>query len=265
MKKMLRPCLVILLVLFSFFYTDKIMNLINKKDPLMTTISEKSIEYKLEAVDATITDNKIIPGIKGREVDLDKSYEEMKLGGVFREDAIVFKDIYPSSSIDNNKDKYIIKGNSRKNEVAILYIVNSSNDIEKVSKLNNISLFVSSNYLTTSNINDLKDKEIYTYGKNGIYTSEILTSDSAIINRISNNRSVYCLTKEEDNEVLNVCNSSDMFVIIPSIIGDYLEVKNDLSSGSIILLNNLNNFDLIVRYINSKGYNIVSLSTLLEE
>ena len=149
MKKMLRPCLVILLVLFSFFYTDKIMNLINKKDPLMTTISEKSIEYKLEAVDATITDNKIIPGIKGREVDLDKSYEEMKLGGVFREDAIVFKDIYPSSSIDNNKDKYIIKGNSRKNEVAILYIVNSSNDIEKVSKLNNISLFVSSNYLTT--------------------------------------------------------------------------------------------------------------------
>ncbi|MGM9882261.1 MAG: hypothetical protein ACI31S_05400 [Bacilli bacterium] len=265
MKKMLRPCLVILLVLFSFFYTDKIMNLINKKDPLMTTISEKSIEYKLEAVDATITDNKIIPGIKGREVDLDKSYEEMKLGGVFREDAIIFKYIYPSSSIDNNKDKYIIKGNSRKNEVAILYIVNSSNDIEKVSKLNNISLFVSSNYLTTSNINDLKDKEIYTYGKNGIYTSEILTSDSAIINRISNNRSVYCLTKEEDNEVLNVCNSSDMFVIIPSIIGDYLEVKNDLSSGSIILLNNLNNFDLIVRYINSKGYNIVSLSTLLEE
>ena len=56
-----------------------------------------------------------------------------------------------------------------------------------------------------------------------------------------------------------------MMVIIPNIIGNYNEIKNNLSNGSIILLENTDNIKLIIKYINSKGYNIVPLSKLLTE
>ena len=45
----------------------------------------------------------------------------------------------------------------------------------------------------------------------------------------------------------------------------YYNIKNNLSNGSIILLNNLNNIDIIVKYINSRGYEIVGLNKLLSE
>ena len=56
-----------------------------------------------------------------------------------------------------------------------------------------------------------------------------------------------------------------MLVVIPSIIGGYNNIKNNLTGGSIILLEDTSNIDIIIKYINSKGYNIVPLSNLLEE
>ena len=56
-----------------------------------------------------------------------------------------------------------------------------------------------------------------------------------------------------------------MYAIIPSLVGDYLSIKDNLENGSIILLNNLNNIEVIIKYINGKGYNIVPLSILLKE
>ena len=43
------------------------------------------------------------------------------------------------------------------------------------------------------------------------------------------------------------------------------DVKNNISNGSIILLNNINNLDIIIKYIKSKGYDIVPLEELLTE
>ena len=71
--------------------------------------------------------------------------------------------------------------------------------------------------------------------------------------------------KIKDNTVLEVCNKNNMYTIIPNIIGDYTEIKNNISNGSIILINNTNNLNIIIKYINSKGYNIVTLSNLLKE
>ena len=264
MKKISKIIFILLLVCFSFFYTDKVINLINKKTPLMMQLNNIKDDYEIMPVNATIEDNTIIPGLKGREVDINKSYEEMKLGRIFREEALVFKDLYPSSTLANNKDKYIIKGNANKNKVSLLVIFNTNN-IEKIKKIDNITIFINHKHVTVANINKLKDKEIYTYGNSGIYTDEILTSDNAIINRISNNKSLYCLAKEKDSNILETCNSNNMYVVIPNIIGDYKEIKNNLSGGSIILLNSLNNIDNNIKYIKSRGYQIVTLSNLLEE
>lgn len=230
----------------------------------MMEISSIKDEYEVMPVNAVIEDNTIVPGLKGRKIDLDKSYDEMRVGGVFREDALVYKDIYPSNTLSNNKDKYIIKGNNNKNKVALLYVLNS-NEFEALINLDNITLFISHNYLTINNINRLKNKEIYTYGNNGIYTDKVLTIDNAIIERASKNKSIYCLAKEKNKDILEICNKKNMYVVLPNIIGNYMEIKNNLSNGSIILLNNLNNIQVITKYINSKGYEIVALSELLEE
>ena len=263
MKKVIKTISLLVLICFSFFYTDKVINIINQKDPLMIKIESLKEEYKIEPVNAILNEDTIIPGINGRQIDVLKSYEEMKSSGIFREELLVYKDLYPSSLLSNNKDKYIIKGNNKENKVSILLILNIK-DIDNI-KDNNITLFINHKDINIKNITKLKNNEIYTYGNNGIYNNELLTSDNSIINRISNNESKYCLSNNKDNTVLEVCNKNNMYTIIPNIIGDYTEIKNNISNGSIILINNTNNLNIIIKYINSKGYHIVPLSNLLKE
>lgn len=264
MKKIIEGIFLLFLVCFSFFYTDRVINMINEKDPLMIEIVNVKNDYDILPVNAIMEDDTIIPGVNGKEIDVVKSYENMKLSGIFREDALIFKDLYPNSTLSDNKDKYIVRGSSTKKQVALLTILNN-NYIDKISNIDNITIFINHKDLNINNINLLKDKEIYTYGNNGIYSEEVLTSDNSLISKLSNNKSNYCLVKEKNSDVLSICNKKDMYVIIPNIMGGYYNVKNNLSNGSIILLDNLNDIDTIIRYIQSKGYSIVSLSNLLSE
>ena len=263
-KKIISAISLLCLICFSFFYTDKVINMINKKDPLMIEISSIKSNYEVLPVNAYIEEDTVIPGIMGRVVDVDKSYEKMKTSGIFREDALVFKDILPSNSLINNVDKYIVKGNSSKKEVAIIVVLNG-NYIDKINSIDNITVFVNHKDLNIENIRKIKEKEVYTYGDDGLYTSEILVSDNSLIDRISNNKSLYCLLRNKDSDILELCNSNNMYVVLPNIIGGYYEVKSNLSNGSIILLDGIREIDNIIRYIKSKGYNIVTLNKLVSE
>jgi len=262
LKKIIRIFFIISLVCFSFFYTDKVMNLLNSKDPLMVKLNDIKKDYEVLPVNATIEKDTIVPGKKGLEVDINKSYEEMKLGGIFREELLTYKDILPSSSLINNKDKYIIKGNSTSNVSLIIIYNNLIKD--KITNLNNITIYLNHKDITSNNLKKLRKHDLYTYGNNGIYTKEILDKDNKVINKF-NNKIKYCLLKEKNSTYLNICNSNSMYTIIPSIIGDYNDIRNNLTGGSIILLEDTSNIDIIIKYINSKGYNIVPLSNLLEE
>jgi len=264
-KKIFKSIFLLLLVYFSFFYTDKVINMINKKDPLMIELVSMVDNYNVVSIDGFIDENTIIPGVKGKTVDLDKSYENMKLGGVFREESLVFNDLIPNNSLINNKNKYIVKGNFSKKEISLLYIVKDNMDIDRLSKFNNLSLFVDSKYLTIENIKKIRNNEVYTYGKKGVYNSDILDNDNSLINSISNNKSIYCISTEKNSNILEICNDKDMYVVIPNIVGDYLDIKNNLTNGSIILLNSLDNINIISKYIKGKGYNIVGLYELLQE
>lgn len=239
------------------------MNLLNSKDPLMVKLNDIKKDYEVLPVNAIIDNDTIVPGKKGLEVDIDKSYEEMKLGGIFREESLIYKDILPSSSISNNKDKYIVKGNST-NEVSLIVIYNSLTK-HNITNISNITIYLNHKDITNTNIKKLKKQELYTYGNNGVYTKEILDNDNIIINKLSNNKSKYCLLKEKNSTYLSICNNNNMLVVIPSIIGGYNNIKNNLTGGSIILLEDTSNIDIIIKYINSKGYTIVPLSKLLTE
>ena len=265
MKNIFNYFFLISLVFFSFFYTDKVINIINKKDPLMVEITKQKDKYKVEPTEAIITENTVIPGIEGKEIDVDKSYEKMKTEGVFREQSIIYNKVTPTNSISNNKDKYIIKGNNNKQEVSIIVIVDKNNTIDKIYNIDNITLFIDSKYLTIDNLNKIKSKDIYSYGNKGVYNNELLLIDNTLIKRKNNKMQLYCLSKEKNEDTLNICNNNDMYVVIPNIVGDLLNIKKSISKGSIILLEDLNNINLIIRYINSKGYQIVPLGTLLKE
>ena len=73
-KKIIQILTVSLLMLFSFFYTNKSIELIRETDPLMKKIKATTEKYKVDAVDAKIIGNKIIPGKTGKEIDYQKSY-----------------------------------------------------------------------------------------------------------------------------------------------------------------------------------------------
>lgn len=264
MKKIINGLLLIFLTCFSFYYTDKVINVINASDPIMVEIIDVKSSYDVLPVNAILVDDTVIPGVNGREIDVNKSYENMKLSGIFREDALIFKYLYPSNSLKNNIDKYIVRGNGSKKEVSILYVLNT-NYIDKIKDIENITIFINHKDINITNINILKTNEIYTYGNGGVYSDEVLTSDNAVISRIANNKSRYCLVKDKNSSVLEVCNKNDMYVVLPNIIGNYYSVKNNLSNGSIILLENLKDIDTIIKYIKSKGYDIVTLSNLLSE
>ena len=98
----------ITLVILSFIYTEKTVNVIKEYDDIMISIKSENKNYRIDAVDAIIKDNTIIPGLKGREIDENKSYSKMKRYGSYNSSLLEYNEIIPSISIENNFDKYII-------------------------------------------------------------------------------------------------------------------------------------------------------------
>ena len=143
MKKIIKLMGLFVLIGFSFFYTDKILEVIRQEDKIMIMLNDIKDNYEVKAIDAKIIDNKIIPGINGRKININKSYNNMQKNGLFNEKLLVFDEIVPNTSIINHKDKFIISGNSKKNMVSIIFILNNNlyfdmlNDIfkNKESKL----------------------------------------------------------------------------------------------------------------------------------
>ena len=77
-KKVTQATLVILLLLFSFYYTNKSIELIRESDPIMKQIKSTEEKYKVEAQNAKIIGEKVIPGKSGKELDAEESYQKMK-------------------------------------------------------------------------------------------------------------------------------------------------------------------------------------------
>ena len=136
-NKLLQVTIVLVLVLFSFYYTNKTIDIIKQTDPLMKQIKEESKKYEEPAEDAKIKENKITPGKNGKEVDYDETYQKMKRYGAYNESLTVFKETTPSISIEDTYDKFVTGGNEEKRAVSLVFpIKNDSNPREIVRILN---------------------------------------------------------------------------------------------------------------------------------
>ena len=279
MKKIIKLTGLIALIAFSFFYTDKVVEVVRENDSLMIQLEEIKEEYKIDPTNGIIKNDTIIPGINGRSINIEKSYKKMREKGNFDKELIQYDKLTPKISITNNKDKYIISGNITKNMVSIIFILDNDKYLKRIediatSKEVIINYFVTYEYLVnnSTSITKMSNREFYNYGDEGQYTPDNLIFANNLITRITNNEAIYCLTDKKDQSILKLCSENNLYTINPNIVvknDPYSEIKKNLESGSIIMMNMNNDtsveLGIIIDYIRGKGFNITGLSNLLSE
>ena len=128
MSKFLKFCGLITLICFSFFYTEKVMNVVSEQDPLKVKIINEANNYKINPNEAVVTPDTIIPGSNGRVVNIEKSYKKMKKSNVFNNNMLVYDTLYPEYRLSSNLDKYIVRGNINNKEISIVFLILNNNN-----------------------------------------------------------------------------------------------------------------------------------------
>ncbi len=281
MKKFFQVIGMISLICVSFFVTEKTANVVKDADTIMIEIKKKNDSVAYDAIDAKIDGNTIIPGISGKEVDIDKSYDKMKRYGSYLESLLEYQLVAPQVSLSKHYDKYVISGNPTKNMVTFVFLVEENDDVEEVIKQlektnTKADFFLDGNWFEKNNskvlelIEDGYEVGNLSYGRN--YQDSSFVWMDTIIKKVGKQKNSYCYSEEENLQDLEVCALNHNHTIMPSIvIQNYpsKEVKEQLEPGSIIAfpINDtvIQELSTIIRYVESKGYKIVNLKEHLTE
>ncbi len=258
MKSYLKYLIVIFLTVFSFYYTDKVIELSEYNNTILASINDYANNNDTKCIEGEINDKGIILGLAGLSVDKNKSYSYMK-GIGFRKDLIQFKKNKCILNKEDNLDKYILSGNKQSNNISLVIDIYTGEYYEEMfKKAENenvkLNLMVSLNDIYKINIKD----------------SMLLKSDKNNIKEFKKNiKNFYCV-KTNDYEIIDDCkkekiNSIRMINYIDKNL--LLKTKKILDKGVIIFIkeNSFNNNELVstIKYIKSRGYNIVSIDELL--
>ena len=273
MKKAFQMIGIITLTFFSFFITEKTVLVVNDLDDIMIQIKSNKDKYKGNYIDAYIEGNTIIPGINGKVVNVNKSYKNMKLNGYYSDRLFVYDYTTPNISLYDNLDKYIIKGNSNKRMVSLVFIVKGDEDITDIlSIINNYNIKVTFfiDYIWYENNNDLVKTIIDKGHTISIYMDNYTDSDfewlDMVVKKINKQSTNFCYILDDREDELDICSSKGDYTIRPVIISDktpLVDIKNKIESGSILSLT-INSelkreLPTIIIYIKSKGYKLANL------
>ena len=273
LKKIFKISAVLLLVGFSFFYTEKVTMIARNSDPIMRAIKKEESNKKVSNVNPVINKDEYIMGINGCEIDVDKSYSKMRSVGEFKEELIVMKE---TSNDKDLTDKYVIGGNNKEKNVSLIFIVNKDIDSKLTDYINDknikVNYFIDGKYLEENMITVKflsENSNIYYLGENEEYSDENMLYHNNLISMNGSNEPKYCFTSDKDNNTLKLCNDYDMVTIKSDILKDniYKRIKDKLNNGVIFAIDsdNIDEIKVSINYILSKGYNIISLEDLLSE
>lgn len=278
-KNTIKLVSLLLLLVLSFVYTDSVFNSAKESNPVMKSIDEYKKANDILSVEPIIKDDEMIIGYTGLVVNKDESYKKMKEEDKFDEDKIVFDKSLPKTTISKTYQYYIKQGNPSKKEVALIFKVNNSNNVDEllkqIAKSNaSITFFVDGAWLLENveyafSMNDLYS-EIYNLGYDGIYQKKMITTTNNLIESITLKDSNFCLLDEKDDKQKEICKNKKMHTITPTLNNPTIkELKNGLVKGAIISYD-VNYFDtkifnLIVKTITNKGYKIKGLSNIVNE
>ena len=270
-----------LLTVFSFYYTNKLIEFSKSKDPIMIEIMKNKDDYNKLSIDALINNNYITPGSEGLEVDVDKSYTKMKKLGKYNDNLYVYDVVKPTISIKDNYNKFVINGNTTKKEVSLIFKVNDLKNIENINKIlfnNNVSatFFIDGN-IKDDDINILKilDESNNYFGNLGYnkkYSIKTIKYTNALLDRIDDDNHNYCYVEKDDINVLKTCSEVKMYTIKQMVVSNifpFTYIKQNLENGKIFSLDTnsytLKQLDLIIKYVRQKGYDFVTLEEILNE
>lgn len=259
------------LLLFCFIYSNETIAVIKEQDEIMIKIKENYDNYNILAKDSIINSDTIIPGINGRKVNIEKSYDTMKKIGIYNENYYVYDIVVPKNSLKNNKDKYIISGNKSIDEISLVFIVDNIENINQILNILNKEqvnayFFVDSNFIKIDNTYEFKNNRLSYYDNN--YDDLIL--NNRIINNRYNQYNKFCYFENKNSKKLNICKNNGFYSFIPNIVikdNMYNKIRKNIKNGSIIAIytSNIDELNLSIKYIKSKGYNIVLLDEIVDE
>lgn len=255
MKKIIKYIGLLGICLFSFYYTEKVALFVKSKHPLMKAITEEKDSKTVLSINSEIIDDiYIIPGLNGKEVDIDKSFNNMKTNQVYDEDLLVYNQITPNISLNDNKNKIIVRGNKNKNSVSIIF--REDNELAKY--------MLQKNY----KVNILLSKEQYNANYEMINNANNETTYHNIENYLNKNKINRNLCYVVDN-ISKLCNGKYLFK--PSLELTHSNIshnKNKINSGEIILIENsvaLRELQVILEQIDYQSLKVVYLSELISE
>lgn len=242
--------------MLSFYYTEKVALYVKNKNPIMQTLQEVKETQYVNYINSTIIDDiYIIPGINGKEVNIDKSFSNMHELNTYNEEYLIFNEIKPTISLEDNKDKIIIQGNKEKQGISLIF-----EDYNSLSK-----------YLLQKNykVNILLSEENYdnNYELINNSNSTIYYDIEDYLNKNNLNKNL-CYIKDETN-IPTQC--KDKYLFKPSLIISHSNISqtiNKISSGDIILIKDtisLSELEIILNQISYRNLNILPLSELINE
>ena len=263
------------ITIFSFFVTEKTVLVVNNMDDIMIQIKQNKDKYKEQSKKAIIKDNTIIPGINGRIVNVKRSYKNMKINGSYSDKLFVYDYNKPIISLEDNKNKYIIKGNPNKRMISLIFKVKNNIDITNIiSILNNYgaksTFFVDINWFT--NNTNLVEQIIKDGHNVGIlldnYESDDFLWTDTVIKNINKQKHGFCYNAEK----IEVCAQNNDYTIRPIEISEYTPLV-DLKKY--IDKENLFSFEVnselkkelinIIIYIKSRGKKLENLENHILE
>jgi hypothetical protein len=245
----------------------------------MTEIKSTNSLYKEEAIDAEIIGNYIISGKAGKEIDYETTYDKMKKYGTYNESLTTLKEVKPTISIEDNYDKYIVRGNRNNRNVALVFTITKKTDITNIlstlEKTNTTAtFFIDGTYLESNSnfIKTLTNYELEVLGYNNTYNKSIYETTISYLNTLTKKEAKYCYTEKDNSKLLKLCKSLNLHTIKPTLIINkniYNEIKTNLTNSLIISLKVNkeveNKLEVVINYIKSKGYYLTTLDELVSE
>ena len=205
----------------------------------------------------------------------------MKRYGSYKESLLVFEEIAPSVSVDDYYDKYVERGSGLESNVSLVFKVERTDNIDSILTILETNsekatffvdgLWLENNQALVSNMTSL-GHEVEVMHYNGTYDEAYFTSALQILQSITTKNKNYCYAEYDKKEVLELCSKIGLHTIIPTIQvknKPYMEIKKKVSDGSIISMkidtNTEAELEMVLKYLNQKGYSLTSLDHLLTE
>ena len=244
------------LLVFSFYLTDFVTELAINTNPLMQNIKNNSKNYCETSVNATIEQNTIIPGIKGKKVNEIESFLNMKDFGSFNSNYLIYDYIKPDISIEDNKEKIIISGNQNKRQISILIKDNLS-----------VEEYLKEKKLKYSKLIDIDDKIDENENINIENTKEDYKDLDTLLKKKKINKEI-CIINYSNIEL---CKKNKYYLVDPNIKlknNNFINKLNNIDNGSIILIDDMltiEKFKIFANKINNKDLKLVYLSEIIQE